>query len=341
VTELVWLQTGFIGDVVLTTAAIELAARELPGARQHLVTTPAGAAACFGHPALASVVVFEKSLAGFGKTKRAVLAKLEDRRGAVTLQAHRSYRSSLLARHLGLRTITYSETSGGFLAHERVPRIAVLHEAHRIALLLAPLGVRREAMLAARPKLPPLPLDGDAAWQRRLAAFPGRLVAVAPGSVWGTKRWTVEGFTELARRLLAGTDVGIALIGSGQEKALAATIVAALGGEGERVFDLAGCTSLTDLRRLFPRLALLVGNDSSPLHFASAFDVPTVGLFGATTPAMGFGPLATRARALGVEGLECRPCSAHGPQICPVGHFRCMRELGVDVVLGACREILV
>jgi heptosyltransferase-2 len=340
VTELVWLQTGFIGDVVLTTAAIELAARELPGARQHLVTTAAGVAAIGAHPALASAVVFEKSLAGFGKARREVLGKLEEPRGAVTLQAHRSYRSSLLARHLGLRTITYSETSAGFLAHEHVPRIAVLHEAHRIALLLAPLGVSREAMLAARPRLSPLPLDGDAAWQRSLAAFRGRLVGIAPGSVWGTKRWTVEGFTELARRLLAGTDVGIALIGSGQEKALTATVADALAGEGERIFDLAGCTSLTDLRRLFPRLALLVGNDSSPLHFASAFDVPTVGLFGATTPAMGFGPLATRARALGVDALACRPCSAHGPQTCPLGHFKCMRELGVDVVFGACRELL-
>jgi hypothetical protein len=59
-TDLVWVQTSFIGDVVLTTAALALAARALPGVRQHLVTTAIGKKAIGMHPALASCIVFEK-----------------------------------------------------------------------------------------------------------------------------------------------------------------------------------------------------------------------------------------------------------------------------------------
>jgi heptosyltransferase-2 len=38
--------------------------------------------------------------------------------------------------------------------------------------------------------------------------------------------------------------------------------------------------------------------------------------------------------------LDCRPCSAHGPMICPLGHHRCMQEIGVERVLAAVMTIL-
>lgn len=338
--DLIWLQTGFIGDVVLTTAAIELAAREFPGVRQHLVTTAAGAAAIREHQALATCVVFDKSLRALPAVKHALQQAIAAPEKTVTIQVHRSYRSSFLARYLGFRTVTYAETSAGWLAQEHVTRVAVFHEVQRIALLLEPLGVERRAILAARPRLPALPLDSTVPWQRMLYEFPGRLVAIAPGSVWGTKRWTIEGFSELANRLLAYPDLGLVLLGSDQEQELTAAMARALKLGQERVFDLAGKTKLTDLRRIMPRLSLLIGNDSSPLHFASAFDVPTVAIFGATIPEMGFAPLASRSRTLGVTELACRPCSAHGPQVCPQRHFRCMRQLTVDSVFVACQELL-
>jgi heptosyltransferase-2 len=82
---------------------------------------------------------------------------------------------------------------------------------------------------------------------------------------------------------------------------------------------------------------VLVTNDSAPLHLATAVGTPVVALFGPTVPAQGFGPRGARDVALGHEGLACRPCSAHGPQVCPLLHHRCMRELAVETVLAAVR----
>jgi heptosyltransferase-2 len=59
---------------------------------------------------------------------------------------------------------------------------------------------------------------------------------------------------------------------------------------------------------------------------------PTLTIFGPTVPEFGFGPLAPRSQALGVTDLACRPCDSHGPQRCPLGHWRCMTEQPAAVV---------
>lgn len=353
VTDLVWLATGFIGDLVLATAAMELARRKFPRAKQHVVTTPAGEKVLAGVEGVASRVVFDKragTLSPLLAARRALRKALppERRKTAVLLQPHLSFRSSLLARLTGLPTITFDETVGGGHAAARVPRVALLHEAARISLLLEPLAIARADVVAARPKLTPLPLEttvgegdsreGGGDWQARVAAHAaagGKVVAVAPGSVWGTKRWPSERYADVAARLVSERkDVLLVMIGSEAERDATRTVAAAVT-DSSRVLDLAGKTSLDDLRRLFPRLALLIANDSSPIHYAAAFAVPTVAVFGATVPAMGFGPLAEGSVVVDVQGLPCRPCGAHGPMACPLGHFRCMLDLGAERVLAA------
>jgi heptosyltransferase-2 len=90
---------------------------------------------------------------------------------------------------------------------------------------------------------------------------------------------------------------------------------------------------------LIARAALLVTNDSAPLHLATAMGTPIVALFGPTVPEFGFGPLRAGDVSLGMEGLQCRPCSSHGPLQCPLGHHRCMRDLTVEAVIAAIEEL--
>lgn len=337
--HLVWLQTGFLGDQIITTAAFGAAAECLPGVRQHLITSPVGAAALAGQPHLQSVTVFRKRGGSFRRSAGEVRLRLQEAgvydEPAVLLRPHRSTRSGLLALTLGLPAITYRQ-SHLRLRSVAVERVAVMHEENRIALLLEPLGIPREKIMAVRQCLSPLP-PSDAPWNRGLDEAK-TLVALAPGSVWGTKRWPVEGWQELAARLLKNEDITLVLLGSKEEQK-ASDEIAAFCDAGSRLVNLAGRTSLDDLRRIYPRLHLLVSNDSSPIHYASAFNIPTVALFGATVPAMGFGPRAAGSTVLGVD-MDCRPCSDHGPMTCPLTHFRCMRELSAERVYSACVERL-
>lgn len=338
--NLIWIQTSFLGDVILSTAAIHLARKEFPGAKHWLITTPLGKAALEGQSCLDGMIAFDKrndGLRGF-KAIKDQLKKNGALEGALILQPHKSFRSSLLARFLGVPRITYNETAGGFGAWRRVPRVAMLHEAARIGLLLEPLGIKREHIVRQKPILHAVkPLPEVAA---PLEHFSGQLVGMAPGSVWATKRWSAEGFADVAQSLLRLPDVGVVLLGSREEQEAARAILKR-NGNHPHLFNLVGITSLADLPAIYEKLDLLITNDSSPIHYASALGVPTVAIFGATVPALGFGPLAEKSVVVEHTDLPCRPCSDHGPQTCPLGHFRCMREITAAQVFSACQPLLL
>jgi heptosyltransferase-2 len=159
------------------------------------------------------------------------------------------------------------------------------------------------------------------------------ILALAPGSVWGTKRWPY--YPELAKQLSSAT-TRIVIVGGADDAELARAIVAVV----PNAIDATGKLSLLASADLIGRAAVLVTNDSLPQHLASAMATPTVSIFGPTVPEFGFGPLAPRAVVLGHTGLTCRPCDRHGPQTCPLGHFKCMRELEPAGVVEQVRSLV-
>jgi len=159
-------------------------------------------------------------------------------------------------------------------------------------------------------------------------------VALAPGSAWGTKRWPY--YVELAKRL--ADDFMVAVVGSKADSAIARAITELL--PPDKVINGVGNLSLLASAELIGRAQAIVTNDSAPQHLASAMGTPTLAIFGPTVPEFGFGPLAERNVVAGLDGLSCRPCDRHGPQRCPLGHWRCMRELSPDYISSLLTEVL-
>jgi heptosyltransferase-2 len=207
----------------------------------------------------------------------------------------------------------------------RVDHPGAGHEVERLLTLAG------EAGSAPRVSLGLTTSDYAAAdeWLRAHGVSP-RFVAIAPGSIWGTKRWPY--YAELA----AGLDRPCVVVGSADDRSLAGAIVAAAPG---RAVSAAGELNLRASAALIQRAAVLVTNDSAPLHLATAVGTPIVAVFGPTVPDFGFGPRRIGDITLGQDGLACRPCSKHGPQVCPLGHHRCMRELAVETVAAALAAI--
>jgi lipopolysaccharide heptosyltransferase II len=148
------------------------------------------------------------------------------------------------------------------------------------------------------------------------------------------RRWPVENYAELARRLLEDPEIVIVLTGTADEYAGIDRLARRI--DGERIINLAGATTLRELITLYDQAAVLVTNDSGPAHFASVTDLPTVALFGPETPRI-FGPLGPAQEAIYLD-YACSPCvSVYNQKRSPCTDNRCMKDIGVDRVLAAAK----
>ena len=339
--NVIWLQTAFLGDIILTTGAIKLLKEKSSKTNQYLITTPIGEKALKDHSDLHKIFTIDKKNQLFPqliKLKKTFKEYNINKFNSLLIQPHKSIRSRMISLYLNLPTISYEESFLSSLATEKVKRVGVFHESQRIALLLEPLGFSRELILTARPSLAPLKDD------RMLFDLDSSTlkIGIAPGSKWETKRWPAQYFSGLIRRLLEIDNVAIIMLGDQNERPLTSTILKEIVHTqlSKKVHNLVGRTSLEDLRRIYPQLNLMICNDSSPLHYASAYNIPTVAIFGSTTSHMGFGPLAQQRYVLENKKLNCRPCTHHGPQRCPLKHFKCMRDIKVENVFEACHKLI-
>jgi lipopolysaccharide heptosyltransferase II len=320
--ETLVIQTAFLGDVVLTTPLLSaLAERHGP---LDVVTTPAAAVLLETHPAVAEVIRYDKRGAEAGTAGLWRLGRrLRARRYVRVYLPHGSWRSAALALLTGAAERTgFADSTAAVTYTTRVPAADHGHQIDRLLSLAGPrvgavppvsLGLTRDDRLAAE------------RWLAQRGIGPG-FVALAPGSIWGTKRWPYY------PALAAATAGAIVVLGGEEDAALAAEIQAAAPG---RTHSAAGTVSLRAAAALLEQAAVLVTNDSAPLHLATAAGTPVVAVFGPTVPAFGFGPRGQRDLVVEHDRLACRPCSSHGPRVCPLGHHRCMRELSVERVGAA------
>jgi heptosyltransferase-2 len=162
-----------------------------------------------------------------------------------------------------------------------------------------------------------------------------RVAILCPGAEYGpAKRWPAEQFAELARKFLAaGVDVWV--IGSPNDKAIGQAIVAAGADAGDAIVDLTGRTDLGTAIDLLSLASVVVSNDSGLMHAAAGVGAPLVALFGSSSPAY-TPPMSADAKIARID-IECSPCFARE---CPLGHFKCMRELSPATVYDLARSAL-
>jgi len=172
-----------------------------------------------------------------------------------------------------------------------------------------------------------------------------RPILLAPSSVWATKRWTPSGFAELAGKLIKKYKCRVFLVGSPDDRALCEQVLSFVKDfqheyVQEKVINVAGETSLRGFYSLVKRSRLMVSNDSAPVHYACAARIPVVAVFGPTVPALGYAPITKNSRIAELD-LPCRPCGTHGARVCPLLHFRCMKELTAEDVMKKVSELEV
>ena len=166
-------------------------------------------------------------------------------------------------------------------------------------------------------------------WKRHPAADSSAYVTLNTGGAFGAaKDWPTEYFVKLARRLADELGRTVLIVCGPGERSTAQRIVAEVAHP--QVVSLANEPLSIGLTKAAVRHAsLLVTTDSGPRHFAAAFDVPTLTLFGPTHIAWSetFHPQAVHLQL----PVDCGPCQQ---RVCPLKHHRCMRELTVEDVFA-------
>ena len=156
------------------------------------------------------------------------------------------------------------------------------------------------------------------------------VVGINPGSTYGgAKRWLPERFAEVTERLCRTIresreqQVSVVIFGAKGEERLGQEIAARLSS---RSLVLSGATTIRELMAAVKRCAMLLTNDTGPMHIASAFQVPVVAIFGPTDwrTTSPFGS----AHAIVRQPVDCAPCLLRE---CPIDH-RCMTRVTVDQV---------
>ncbi|TGJ98296.1 glycosyltransferase family 9 protein [Leptospira langatensis] len=324
------IQTAFLGDLILTTPLFREIKKKFPDSKMTVIVNKGTEAVLEANPWIDEIIPLDKkqiksSLFGFWNFCQAI----RKRKFTLCISPHFSFRSSIIAWRSGAKKrIGYKSAGFSFLLNDRKPRpLLGPHEVDKLLSLLYTEEERKK--ISRRPELfwKPESVIGIQAEMKKHGLEKGNFILVSPSSVWETKRMPAEKFRTVAEGLAEKTGFKIVLTGGKGDIPLCEEV-----GKGFGI-NLAGKTSLPEMSYLMSQAALLVTNDSSPIHFASAFNIPTLAAFGATIPAFGYTPLADKIFISEIYGLDCRPCGIHGGRVCPKGHFRCMLEQDTDAMI--------
>ncbi len=171
--------------------------------------------------------------------------------------------------------------------------------------------------------------------KKREIRLTDKIIALAPGASKMTKRWPSEDFAAVGNYFM-NRNYKVVLVGGDQDRQVCEEVTKAMGLLPE---DFSGQLTLQETAALIAESDILITNDTGVMHIGSALKKRVVAIFGPTTNHLGFMPFRTQSIVV-EKSLYCRPCSYHGTDTCPQGHFRCMKSIQVDDVIQAVKNLL-
>ena len=308
--RIVVLLPNWVGDTLFATPLLRALRAAHP--RAHLATLGMSLSldVLAGNPHVDAMLVYDERGAHRSlRAKATLVRRLRAQHFDTAFILRRSFSRTLLLAISGIPArIGYDEGRGRRLLTHRVPPTETpVHRAESYLRLARAVGIAASAhrcdfVVGA---------DHQQQADRWLAAQRPTgdarpLIVLNAGGNWPHKRWPEERFTQLAQRLQRELDAVVLLTGGPRDTALTKRIAA---GITPAPLIAAGTDALQDVGALFARCALVVSNDSGPLHIVVALGVPLVALFGPTSPSLtgpfGRGPWSIIHHADGCPQVPC------------------------------------
>jgi ADP-heptose:LPS heptosyltransferase len=332
------------GDSVLSLLSIQALKRRYPAARVTVLASQRTAAIFERFPAVDAVVVLPVS--GVRGVREIIRISGVIRTFARLIKSHREifldydlyYRfTTVLGLFCGRRM------SAGFATvrartrfyHYGVPRARDREEWRCFFDILKPLDVTPSFALPLRFRPAPAAQEKADALTNGLPSGTQCIGIIAGSSPnWPEKKWPLERFHQLMLKLDTKRQARYFLFGIKEELTEALELAERYKGNG--IVNLVGRTTFPELAAWLSKMALVVSNDTGPMHLAALLGVPTVGIFGPTDHRKWTPP--GRFTAV-YDSLECRPCY-YLSRMPACTHLDCLRRLAVEKVWAAAEALL-
>ncbi|MDQ1560459.1 MAG: heptosyltransferase [Pyrinomonadaceae bacterium] len=334
---------NWVGDAVMTVAALRELRRVLPAAHITLATRPWAKGIFAGTDIVDELLLIDDTRRGLRASLRQI-AEWRARRFDLALLLPNAFEPAFIAAAARVPTrVGYATDGRAFLLTHPLGVPPWRGEQHEVFYYLNLVFELERALTGAaqfEDREPQYQLHVSAERQaaaRNLLSRHGALndrplVVLCPGSTNSrAKRWPPERFAALADHLMGKAKVNVALIGAREELDVTQEVLAKMR---RRPVVLTGETDLAGTVAVLSVADLLVTNDTGPAHISAALERPTLVIFGPTNPVTTrpFSPTADIIR----HPPDCAPCMLRD---CPIDH-RCMTHITPEEVFLRAVELL-
>jgi lipopolysaccharide heptosyltransferase II len=315
-----------IGDVILTTPVLGILLRYFPQAEITVVASPQTVNLFEGDPSLHRVVVYDKFFNL--RQKMQFLFKLRKEKFDLVIDL----KNTLFGFLCGARYRTPLFRKKNLKIYKRDIFLNILKDVFKKNMAID-LSIKDVPFYIWRSE------EDKAEINRLLEKYPylrnKRLIAINPFAKSDTKSWPLKSFARLINRLEANSEVGIILVGSGQDEEGCCELE---GMVNRPICNLCGKTTLRTLAELLKRCSCLITNDSAPMHLGAAVGIPVIAIFGPTDPQK-YAPRGKMHKIIAAD-LDCQPCQK-AQCIFKKKPADCLEKITVDIVFDRVREVLM
>lgn len=307
-----------MGDIIYTTPVVRCLKTQLPNAEIHFLTKPAFKYIYDNNPYLDKLLLLKPELS---ETVAEIRAEGYD----YIIDLHNNLRTAIIKLRTGIKSSSYKKqpVRKWLSLKLRLKLVEPVHLVERYLKAVKFLGVTNDGR----------PIDYYVKAQHDLkkllpATHQGDYIAFVIGATHFTKRMPNDKIIGICRKI----ERPIVLFGGEDVKANGNEIATAVGSN---VYNACGITTLDESAFLVSKASKVLGFDTGLTHIAEAFNNPIGSIWGGTVPELlGVQPYMVKdAEVIGIE-LSCRPCSKFGLEKCPLGHFKCMKDIPDEIVSG-------
>ena len=337
-----------IGDIVMATAATRALRRHFASDEITLLIRTYGREVLDGAPWFNEVIEIKSGPASGGQAPgrpwrpREISSALSLRKRHFDLGIlfTNSFSTALSMRLSGTkRRVGYDRDFRGFLLTDKIKplrqgrKFVPIPAVDYYLGLIEYLGIRPKDKRLELFVTPEASQKAEQIFQKYGIARDDIIIVLNPEAAYGSaKLWPAEYFARLADLLAEKFKAHIILSGSPAEQPILDAVQA--GMKASAVNLAREGVSINLVKAVVARASLLITNDTGPRHFAAAFNIPEVTIFGSSDPRW---TENGHKKAMHIwEDVDCRPCKL---KKCPIDH-RCMRRLKPERVFEAAAEAL-